>query len=115
MIRLPPRSTLFPYTTLFRSPGYGGRGVLRRLDQVHYDQELCEPRSGGLGGVLYHHREHARRHQDRKSVVEGKSVDLGGRRIIKKKRGLSRGHENGPQHTQLVKRGGLEVNYVTVG
>src|SRR3712207_7970124 len=26
MIRRPPRSTLFPYTTLFRSPGHG-RGV----------------------------------------------------------------------------------------
>src|SRR5215211_741804 len=25
MIRRPPRSTLFPYTTLFRSPGGGGR------------------------------------------------------------------------------------------
>ena len=25
MIRRPPRSTLFPYTTLFRSPGHGGR------------------------------------------------------------------------------------------
>src|SRR6266536_5306728 len=24
MIRRPPRSTLFPYTTLFRSPGHGG-------------------------------------------------------------------------------------------
>src|SRR3712207_7242055 len=24
MIRRPPRSTLFPYTTLFRSPGMGG-------------------------------------------------------------------------------------------
>src|SRR5215210_9441723 len=28
----------------------------------------------------------AQRHRDRKSVVEGKSVDLGGRRIIKKKK-----------------------------
>src|SRR5690349_23465047 len=27
MIRRPPRSTLFPYTTLFRSPRAGGRGV----------------------------------------------------------------------------------------
>src|SRR6266498_5771627 len=26
MIRRPPRSTLFPYTTLFRSPGRTGRG-----------------------------------------------------------------------------------------
>src|SRR3989442_13535682 len=32
MIRRPPRSTLFPYTTLFRSPDVGGReGIL----QVH--------------------------------------------------------------------------------
>src|SRR5258708_36539453 len=28
---------------------------------------------------------------DRKSVVKGKSVDLGGRRIIKKKKGISQG------------------------
>src|SRR3712207_7249109 len=27
MIRRPPRSTLFPYTTLFRSPQSGGRGA----------------------------------------------------------------------------------------
>src|SRR2546428_8780586 len=27
MIRRPPRSTLFPYTTLFRSPGRGDRGA----------------------------------------------------------------------------------------
>src|SRR2546430_4766710 len=27
MIRRPPRSTLFPYTTLFRSPGPAGAGV----------------------------------------------------------------------------------------
>src|SRR2546422_7921457 len=32
MIRRPPRSTLFPYTTLFRSPDRVGRG--RRLGQV---------------------------------------------------------------------------------
>src|ERR687898_534281 len=29
MIRRPPRSTLFPYTTLFRSPGSSGRGSPR--------------------------------------------------------------------------------------
>src|SRR2546421_7253944 len=27
MIRRPPRSTLFPYTTLFRSPDIGGRAL----------------------------------------------------------------------------------------
>src|SRR5258708_18808973 len=29
MIRRPPRSTLFPYTTLFRSAGRRGRGMSR--------------------------------------------------------------------------------------
>src|SRR5258707_11112329 len=34
MIRRPPRSTLFPYTTLFRSPVAQGAGhVARRADQ----------------------------------------------------------------------------------
>src|SRR3712207_8175867 len=32
MIRRPPRSTLFPYTTLFRSSGEGGRGFHGRAD-----------------------------------------------------------------------------------
>src|SRR3989449_11510087 len=31
MIRRPPRSTLFPYTTLFRSPGTAGAGRRRAL------------------------------------------------------------------------------------
>src|SRR2546430_8370316 len=30
MIRRPPRSTLFPYTTLFRSPNYPGFGHFAR-------------------------------------------------------------------------------------
>src|SRR2546427_7442515 len=37
MIRRPPRSTLFPYTTLFRSPGLEAVGVaeeVRRVDQA---------------------------------------------------------------------------------
>src|SRR2546422_7662188 len=34
MIRRPPRSTLFPYTTLFRSPGIDlNFGVLLRVDE----------------------------------------------------------------------------------
>src|SRR3712207_7399064 len=32
MIRRPPRSTLFPYTTLFRSPARPGRGAREALD-----------------------------------------------------------------------------------
>src|SRR3712207_8656865 len=32
MIRRPPRSTLFPYTTLFRSVGFGERPALINID-----------------------------------------------------------------------------------
>src|SRR3712207_8964326 len=38
MIRRPPRSTLFPYTTLFRSAGVGPRlGMLRAVPRGHGD------------------------------------------------------------------------------
>src|SRR5256885_2496001 len=32
MIRRPPRSTLFPYTTLFRSPSGGPNGIPNQID-----------------------------------------------------------------------------------
>src|SRR5438445_6231275 len=35
MIRRPPRSTLFPYTTLFRSKFEGASAVLRNNDDPH--------------------------------------------------------------------------------
>src|SRR6266446_9692752 len=44
MIRRPPRSTLFPYTTLFRSgralgsPDHGG-GATERVDALHRSEE----------------------------------------------------------------------------
>src|SRR5258708_29653645 len=34
MIRRPPRSTLFPYTTLFRSPVTGGTSGLRAIPGI---------------------------------------------------------------------------------
>src|SRR2546427_7037679 len=62
MIRRPPRSTLFPYTTLFRSggpaqhalgldgEGGGHRAHGQALLQVHGQSEgLCEPDGGGNG------------------------------------------------------------------
>src|SRR2546430_13586801 len=44
MIRRPPRSTLFPYTTLFRSPRRGRRGA--GYDRCHNprETELKRPR-----------------------------------------------------------------------
>src|SRR5256885_17030312 len=50
MIRRPPRSTLFPYTTLFRSRALGGfdESVPLYLD----DMDLCK-RLGALGRLRY--------------------------------------------------------------
>src|SRR2546429_5159197 len=61
MIRRPPRSTLFPYTTLFRSPGdfCGGRGLHHR------------GRAAGGAAGLVHHRseEHTSELQSRLHLV----------------------------------------------
>src|SRR3712207_7789566 len=69
MIRRPPRSTLFPYTTLFRSdphPAHGAVAVRRRPGDGR--GQPAAPGAGPLGaglaaaGVLAGHR------QDRKST-----------------------------------------------
>src|SRR3712207_8747195 len=50
MIRRPPRSTLFPYTTLFRSEGDGqaegvGRAPLRRGQGLARTEQVPAPRA----------------------------------------------------------------------
>src|SRR3712207_7222179 len=52
MIRRPPRSTLFPYTTLFRSPGrsqhVGGHSRLRSSGRCGcHATKILDPRAGG--------------------------------------------------------------------
>ena len=42
MIRRPPRSTLFPYTTLFRSTSYGG------YRPSHLDADFADLRQAGV-------------------------------------------------------------------
>src|SRR2546422_7056917 len=51
MIRRPPRSTLFPYTTLFRSDAYGVFGGAVHIDlghAVNHGQALRDERLGVL-------------------------------------------------------------------
>src|SRR3989449_9343287 len=55
MIRRPPRSTLFPYTTLFRSVRYGP-SVLRYVvhRRLHIQQALGgQPQSQDLGAQIF--------------------------------------------------------------
>src|SRR5688572_31349152 len=61
MIRRPPRSTLFPYTTLFRSPddtAHGRHVVSGQAAPERVGHELLDDRS----------HEHVRLAQDRKST-----------------------------------------------
>src|SRR3712207_7298239 len=59
MIRRPPRSTLFPYTTLFRSTAVVGRGVVdlggdvrRRGQHLHRPVLLVLGQRGDAGRTL---------------------------------------------------------------
>src|SRR2546422_10118089 len=76
MIRRPPRSTLFPYTTLFRSPLEQGlhHRPARPPHRIERDGEPAPPDPRDVQDEI-----------GRASCRE-KSVDLGGRRIIKKKK-----------------------------
>src|SRR3712207_7355205 len=74
MIRRPPRSTLFPYTTLFRSKAYGAYAakVLCEPQQLHRLPARLTFAQGAAVGVPYvtawralHDRAHL---QDRKST-----------------------------------------------
>src|SRR3712207_7621246 len=50
MIRRPPRSTLFPYTTLFRSAG-GAVGRDALADDLVVEDDLVERHRDGLAGL----------------------------------------------------------------
>src|SRR5256885_15912531 len=61
MIRRPPRSTLFPYTTLFRSPQTAGHScALKRHDQqsaashwLAHGRSIVSAQTSALTGLLY--------------------------------------------------------------
>src|SRR3712207_8132033 len=56
MIRRPPRSTLFPYTTLFRSP-VGQRGVAQRADELDAGKAFAAPADLGAEAVVAFERD----------------------------------------------------------
>src|SRR2546428_4785240 len=84
MIRRPPRSTLFPYTTLFRSdvePALGGRGQRQEPpEQGHTqlrDERLQEPQADGA--------RHEARSEEHTSELQSRS-DLVCRLLLEKKK-----------------------------
>src|SRR2546422_2175373 len=53
MIRRPPRSTLFPYTTLFRSRSTSARPASGRAAGLHVTGPRSTPRAAELFGVTF--------------------------------------------------------------
>src|SRR3712207_7215666 len=80
MIRRPPRSTLFPYTTLFRSQGEVTlecspglvQGLVDGAGREHALERVRDPVvarcAAGRAGPLAAHRVNSRRQADRKST-----------------------------------------------
>src|SRR3712207_8106385 len=64
MIRRPPRSTLFPYTTLFRSPAKQGHELRGIGISLGY--------SGGQGGPGYRGRHRDRRSEEHTSELQSR-------------------------------------------
>src|SRR2546422_4184996 len=73
MIRRPPRSTLFPYTTLFRSHRHGGADlgdhVAERRRQHGGEREPSLPRHGPRGAPAARSEEHTSELQSRLHLV----------------------------------------------
>src|SRR3712207_7337526 len=88
MIRRPPRSTLFPYTTLFRSRGHGrGHGERRRRHACPAAALLRRrhPEPARVPGRLPPGREPARRSEEHTSELQSRQY-LVCRLLLEKKK-----------------------------
>src|SRR5438874_6439105 len=77
MIRRPPRSTLFPYTTLFRSRAAKFSEPCSRRDQFG--------RNSGIVETLQHHRPETLRSEEHTSELQSRR-DLVCRLLLEKKK-----------------------------
>src|SRR5258708_24043330 len=68
MIRRPPRSTLFPYTTLFRSSRHNEKGAFIHMILVIHQQSSSEERTHLLNLLRQVTSNQRKRFKDRKST-----------------------------------------------
>src|SRR5256885_11234276 len=90
MIRRPPRSTLFPYTTLFRSeerdehPAEPARDG--RLPAAHADCDACDQKVGEVAGCdQAEQRQHGHRSEEHTSELQS-PCNLVCRLLLEKKK-----------------------------
>src|SRR5260370_5737762 len=92
MIRRPPRSTLFPYTTLFRS-----RQGRQSVDG-HVVERCSDDRSSAVFGALANPRERQTRSEEHTSELQS-HLNLVCRLLLEKKKTKSRNLEQQASHT----------------
>src|SRR3712207_7536281 len=82
MIRRPPRSTLFPYTTLFRSPHDETGG--ERVERAYAREDAVSEKRGneGQGEVTVDHRGHAGQYLQRRLRSEEHTSELQSRQYL---------------------------------
>src|SRR2546426_2612213 len=85
MIRRPPRSTLFPYTTLFRSNIHTPR--LRRPDALHLSrfqnaQKFCLQIERHIGDFIQEERAGVRQFEAADAVGDRKSTRLNSSHLV---------------------------------
>src|SRR2546422_7886724 len=100
MIRRPPRSTLFPYTTLFRSGGAGGHFARQRKEFLKVDcgefqmehevAKLIGAPPGYLG-----HRETQPRSEEHTSELQSR-LHLVCRLLLEKKKNTKKNYDHLP-------------------
>src|SRR2546422_4738084 len=84
MIRRPPRSTLFPYTTLFRSPVHAVADLGSRVGDL-LGPEATVDRSPRLAGVVGPERAGGRRSEEHTSELQSR-LHLVCRLLLEKKK-----------------------------
>src|SRR2546430_6044353 len=84
MIRRPPRSTLFPYTTLFRSSGHGAAHAAVPAVPPRRQGRFREERAGA-GHLRGGPREHHQRSEEHTSELQSQS-NLVCRLLLEKKK-----------------------------
>src|SRR5260221_9569442 len=87
MIRRPPRSTLFPYTTLFRSFGVSGQKVGRRGERL--DKRVAPVAGSDCRSVLRQRHVAVVRSEEHTSELQSHS-DLVCRLLLEKKKQYKR-------------------------
>src|SRR2546422_6053017 len=96
MIRRPPRSTLFPYTTLFRSQALDHRG---RIVQGSAQLAVDQPRNGQpIGRRPLSAPDGDRRSEEHTSELQSR-LHLVCRLLLEKKKKYHNPHTQPPAHT----------------